>query len=202
MAGVAAETSSQLCGINRKTALAWYHRFRMVIASTLKREYTIFEGEVELDESYFWGRKKGKRGRGGAGKIAVFGIYKRNGYVHAVSVCNTKNSTLIPLIHTHVKPDSIVYTDGYKSYDVLDASQFYHYRINHDKTFVEKRNHINGIENFWRQAKRHLQKYNGIPKKHFDLFLKECEWRFNDRPAKKLYDTLYTWSREAGLVHF
>jgi transposase len=24
-----------------------------------------------------------------------------------------------------------------------------------------------------------LRKYNGIPKHHFPLFLKECEWRFN-----------------------
>ena len=42
-----------------------------------------------------------------------------------------------------------------------------------------KYNHINGIENFWNQAKRHLRKFNGIPKEHFYLFLKECEWRFN-----------------------
>ncbi|MDG1286238.1 MAG: IS1595 family transposase, partial [Rickettsiales bacterium] len=29
------------------------------------------------------------------------------------------------------------------------------------------------------QAKRHLRKFNGVPKEHFNLFLKECEWRFN-----------------------
>ena len=27
--------------------------------------------------------------------------------------------------------------------------------------------HINGIENFWNQAKRHMRRYNGIPKAHF-----------------------------------
>ncbi|MBK2345311.1 transposase, partial [Francisella tularensis subsp. novicida] len=42
-------------------------------------------------------------------------------------------------------------------------------------------NHINGIENFWNQAKRHLRKFNGIPREHFHLFLKECEWRFNHK---------------------
>jgi len=31
-------------------------------------------GEIELDESYFGGRRKGKRGRGAAGKVPVFGI--------------------------------------------------------------------------------------------------------------------------------
>jgi transposase-like protein len=27
---------------------------------------------------------------------------------------------------------------------------------------VDRHNHINGIENFWSQAKRHLRRYNGI----------------------------------------
>lgn len=33
-----------------------------------------FDGEIELDESYFGGHRKGKRGRGAAGKVIVFGI--------------------------------------------------------------------------------------------------------------------------------
>ena len=38
-----------------------------------------FEGAVGNDESYFGGKRKGIRGRGAAGKIAVFGIVKRGG---------------------------------------------------------------------------------------------------------------------------
>jgi hypothetical protein len=30
---------------------------------------------------------------------------------------------------------------------------------------------------FWNQAKRTLSRYNGIPKAHFPLFLKETEFR-------------------------
>ncbi len=41
--------------------------------------------------------------------------------------------------------------------------------------FVEERNQINGIETFWNQAKRHLRRFNGVPKQSFYLFLKECE---------------------------
>jgi len=48
-------------------------------------------------------------------------------------------------------------------------------------------------EDFWNQAKRHLRKYNGIPKKNFDLFLKECEWRFNYGPPDQLLKTLRKW---------
>ena len=58
----------------------------------------VFEGFVELDESYFGGHRKGKRGRGAAGKVAVFGILKRGGKVYTVVVENTKRETLMPVI--------------------------------------------------------------------------------------------------------
>jgi len=44
----------------------------------------IFSGEIEVDESYFGGHRKGNRGRGAAGKVAVFGLLKRKGRVHVV----------------------------------------------------------------------------------------------------------------------
>ncbi len=73
---------------------------------------------------------------------------------------------------------------SFSAYDVLDVTEFYHERKNHSKTFVDDRNHINGIENFSSQAKRHMRRFNGIPREHFYLFLKECEWRFNNSDPK------------------
>ena len=76
----------------------------------------LFDGEVELDESYFGGVRKGKRGRGAGGKTAVFGILKRQGKVYTVVVDDTKANTLMPVIKRKIKPDSVVYTDSYRSY--------------------------------------------------------------------------------------
>lgn len=135
-------------------------------------------GEVEVDESYFGGKRKGKRGRGAVGKVPIFGLLKRCGKV-SVIIPDAKEQTLLPIIRDKVKPDSIVYTDSFRSYNALDVSEFKHYRINHSQLFADKHNHINGIENFWNQAKRHMRKLNGIPNEHFYLYLKECEWRFN-----------------------
>ena len=90
-------------------------------------------------------------------------------------------------------PDSIVYTDCLSSYDVLDVSGFTHHRINHSKLFADKQNHINGIENFWNQAKRVLRKYNGIDRKSFPLFLKECEFRFNFGTPSEQLKVLRRW---------
>jgi transposase len=65
-------------------------------------------------------------------------------------------------------------------YNALDVFDFKHFRINHSKLIADKKNHINGIENFWNQAKRHMRKFNDVPKEHFRLLLKECERRFNN----------------------
>ncbi len=138
-----------------------------------------------MEESYFGGARKGKRGRGAAGKVAVFGILKRGGKVYTKVVVNTKAETLMPVIARKIALDSVVYTDCYRSYNALDVSDFYHERINHSKLFATGKNHINGIENFWNQAKRVLRRYNGIRKESFPLFLKECEFRFNDGSPKQ-----------------
>jgi transposase len=72
-------------------------------------------------------------------------------------------------------------------------SGFRHLRINHSKLFAQGKNHINGIENFWNQAKRHLRKFNGVPKAHFPLFLKECDWRFNNPNPQTQLSQLNQW---------
>jgi transposase len=66
---------------------------------------TPFAGEIEVDESYFGGTRKGKRGRGAAGKIPVFGLLKRGGKVYTKIISNAKASTLIPIIKERVVPD-------------------------------------------------------------------------------------------------
>ena len=67
---------------------------------------------------------------------------------------------------------------------------FRHERVCHAEHFADGKSHINGIENFWSQAKRVLRKYNGIPKDSFPLFIKECEFRFNYGSPSQQMETL------------
>jgi len=191
VAGTTARAASEIIGVQANTAIKFYHNLRQLIASQLP-SYKL-SGEVEADESYFGGVRKGKRGRGAGGKIAVFGLLKRGGKVYTAIILNAKTETLLPIIKEKVTPDSIVYTDTFRSYNALDVSEFHHRRINHSKLFANKRNHINGIENFWNQSKRHLRKFNGIKKENFYWFLKECEWRFNGGDHKMLLTQLKHW---------
>jgi transposase len=195
VAGVPARTAAGVLALNRLTVTLYYHKLRELIAAKLAQEAPLPLGEIEVDESYFGGYRRGKHGRGAAGKVPVFGLLKRGGRVYTAMIPDTKRATLMPIIRDRVVPDSIVYTDSYRVYDVLDVSEFRHFRIDHSDAYVAQRhNHINGIENFWSQAKRHLRRYNGIPKAHFHLFLKECEWRFNYRPTSRLLRVLLDWT--------
>ena len=194
VAGTTARCAASLVGVNFKTAAYYYRRLRELIAYHLEKESPqIFSGEIEVDESYFGGHRKGNRGRGAGGKVPVFGLLKRGGRVYTQIIPDAQGSTLVPIIERKVVPDSIVYSDCWRGYNTLDVTDFKHYRINHSKLFADKKNHINGIENFWNQAKRHMRKFNGIPRQYFGLFLKECEWRFNTPDPKAQLIQLKQW---------
>ena len=110
---------------------------------------------------------------------------------------NAASVTLYPVIEGKViPPDSIVYTNSWCGYNVLDVSGFKHDRINHSQLFAQGRHHINGIENFWNQAKRHMRKFNGVPRDNFVLFLKDCEWRFNTSDPKRQLSQIKQWVRD------
>src|SRR5271167_3555442 len=97
VAGVTARAAADLVGVNHKTEAFFYHRLRQIIADKLVQSAP-FAGEIELDESYFGGHRKGKRGRGAAGKVAVFGILKRSGRVYTRPVPDVKARTLKSII--------------------------------------------------------------------------------------------------------
>jgi len=189
-----ARIASKIVGINKSSAAYYFHRLRkLIFEKTEKESNKFFDGKIELDESYFGG----KRGRGATGKIIVFGILKRGRKVYMQPVENVAKATLMPIIHRKIQPDSIVYTDCLASYNSLDTSGFKHSRINHKTDFATAKSHINGIENFWSQAKRRLRKFNGVPKENFYLYLRECQWRFNNLCPKTRLKVLKKWAKNS-----
>jgi len=92
---VTARSAADLLGIQPNTATLFYQKIRQVIAWYLSQESAqMFDGDIELDESYFGGVRKGKRGRGAAGKVIVFGILKRHGKVYTAVVNETPRPVL------------------------------------------------------------------------------------------------------------
>ena len=191
VADVSATQASKLAKVNRNTANLWYNNFREKILIYQQKELNQMEGEIELDESYFGGPRKKlhakdrrKRGRGAENKVPVFGIKKRDdGRVYTQIIKNASKQELLPIIKRLVaKNNTTIYTDKWKSYDGLVLDGYKHKRINHSKTYSNRKGtHVNGIENFWSFAKRRLAKFNGVSRKTFLLHLKECEFRYNHK---------------------
>ena len=69
-------------GLNYQPVTRVYQCLREAIYRVAELEAGKLKGETEIDEGYFGGRRKGKRGRGAAGKNVVFGLLERDGRVY------------------------------------------------------------------------------------------------------------------------
>ena len=124
---VTARATADLLGIQANSGILFYRKIREVISYHLALEANeVVDSQIEHDEIYFGGHRKGKRDIGSAGKVAVFGLLKQQGKVFTVVVENTRTETLMPVIARKIKTNSWVHTDTYRSDDALDVSKFYH----------------------------------------------------------------------------
>ena len=121
----------------------------------------VFEGTVEVDETYLGGqwrnkrlgvKNQGQKSRRGKGttKQPVFGILCRNGKVWAELIDNVEAVDLQPLIMRQVRKGSIVCSDTWRAYTGIAARGYVHRMVEHGKNEYsdQKGNHINGLEGF------------------------------------------------------
>ena len=153
----------------------------------------VFDGTVEVDETYLGGQwknkrlsvkrnlPKAKRGRG-TKKQAVFGILCRNGKVWAELIDSVEAKQLQPRILKQVKKGSTVFSDTWRGYTGIAAKGYVHRLVKHSKdSYVTNGNHINGLEGFWGYLKRKLAAKGGIRPSRLHLYLGEYVWRYNHR---------------------
>ena len=172
-------------GITQKSAWHLAHRLRKGWQSGK----TLFDGPVEVDETYIGGKEKNKKpskklkaGRGVVGKTAIIGAKDRaTGKVDAAVIYDTKTSTMHGFIENAAAKDAVVYTDDHRSYQGLP---FEHETVNHSVgEYVKKQAHTNGIESFWALLKRGYHgTYHKMSKKHLARYVVEFSGRHNLRP--------------------
>lgn len=154
----------------------------------------VFEGIVEVDETYLGGQWKNKRlsvkkrqrqskkGRGTT-KQPVFGILCRSGQVWAELINSVEAEDLQPRIERQVRKGSTVCSDTWRGYTGIAAKGYVHRMVKHGQNEYsdKKGNHINGLEGFWGYLKRKLSAKGGIRKNKLHLYLGEYVWRYNHR---------------------
>ena len=165
----------------------------------------LYDGEVEVDESYFGGKEGNKHakdklnaGRGTVGKTAVVGMKSRNtNEVQAQVVEATDKETLQEFVVENTTPDAIVYTDEARAYSGLPRA---HQAVGHSVgEFVRDQAHTNGLESFWSMLKRgYTGTYHHISPKHLHRYVDEFSGRHNVRPLDTIDQMAAIVKRAAG----
>ena len=113
--GVSSMKRHRDLGVRQATAWFMLHRIRQAVAGVKM----VFDGPVEVDETYIGGlekkkhgKKKLKAGRGPVGKTAVVGMKDRaTKRVTAKVIDSTDKETLQGFVQEHAKDGAKVYTD-------------------------------------------------------------------------------------------
>jgi len=180
--GISAKQLERELGVTYKTA---WRMFKM-IRSVLDNGGDAFGGEgkdVEVDETYVGGARKGKRGRGAANKTPVVGAVERKGNVKAIVVTDTKSETVVPFVEETVAKDSTIHTDEYNVYNQLGNKGYDHQTVEHGAgQFVKGNTHTNSIEGFWAQVKNAVNGvHHGVAPEYLQQYVNEYAFRYNHR---------------------
>jgi transposase len=181
--GVPAKELERQLGVTYKTAWRMADLIRKHMAN-VDGEWPLF-GEVEVDETYIGGQRKGPafKGRSVKNKAVVFGMLQRNGQIMTKVVPNAQKKSLEPVIEENVAKGSTIHSDMLSSYQDMKKLGYNHEMVDHGAgEYVSGLSHVNGLENFWKHLKGSLRgTHISVSKKHIAKYAKEFEFRFNSR---------------------
>jgi transposase-like protein len=188
--GISARQMAREVGITKTSAWFMNHRIREAMREgpVLK----LFEGIVEVDETYIGGKprkgdSKRKRGRGTT-KQPVLVLVERDGRARAKPIENTTAKTLKNEIAVHVAKEAVVMTDELHSYWGLDKTFARHETVKHGAGEYSRKTqdglnvHTNTGESFFALLKRgHYGIFHQLSKKHLHRYCNEFTFRWGHR---------------------
>lgn len=149
-------------------------------------------GNIELDDAFFGGKRKGKRGRGAAGKTPMLGLKTRTGKARILAVPHLRNPRLRRTIRAQAAQRSRFITDKLGAYGKLRNDGFRHWRIDHGERFRVGEKHTQGVEGMWGHVKpRMFAAHRHLSPEHLQAYLNLQTWKFGrQKPPNFLLDTL------------
>lgn len=207
--GISALQLQREIGTTYKTAWRMLKQIRTAMGNENLEK--AFELIVEVDETYVGGKpRKGNNnlkfttpkpketsttGRG-TKKTPVIGVKERGtGRVYARVALPNENgqkltgNQLLKVISSVTKPNTVVMTDDFKGYNIMDhektnPEKFTHISVCHSlgEFSAGKGLHTNGIESFWAILKRAIiGSYHHVSTKYLQSYVNECCFRQNNR---------------------
>lgn len=187
--GVSALGLKRVLGLGSyQTAWSMLHKFRRAMVRPGRDRLA---GEVEVDESYVGGNEPGVTGRETTTKaiIAVaVEVHQPRGFgrIRIRRVPNIDKASLLSFVQETVEPGSIVRTDGWRSYLLLDELGYKHQVRNVSRSKEPAHVHLPGPHRVSSLLKRWLlgTHQGGVSLAHIDYYLDEFVFRFNRRSSR------------------
>lgn len=190
--GISAKQVQRETGVTYKTAWRMFRQIRSLMSDS---DLELEGPTVEVDEAYYGGTRKWKRGRpmrGDKKKTPVVAVVQRGGMAVARVVEHVNSKNLLGTIRKHVVPGSVIYTDDFNVYRMVPKMKgprgrslgFTHYRVRHKSGQYVKDGHIhtNTVEGFWSLVKRGIGGvYHSVSPKYLQSYLDEYAFRYNRR---------------------
>lgn len=190
--GTSARQIQREIGVTYKTAWRMMHQIR----SMMGNDNVKLSGEVEVDETYIHpntfkrssARRRYGRDARRTGEI-LFGAVERGGNVKIWHVKSSGVRVLRPIILSNVKDETIIHSDGHKSYVSLPKYGYEHRTTNHDRgEYYTEYSYTQNIENVWSHLKRGIKGvYRHINVGYAQLYANEYAWRYNHRQYSVLF---------------
>jgi len=167
--------------INLKTAFYWRHKILKVL--TKKDDNDKLGGIIEADETFFEESQKGSRKmtrkprkRGYSSyvgdkktKICVLTAIDRNktSFTKPVGFGGLEKDDVV-LLQRHIVKDSILITDGNRTYRNLNDVKLKSLKFGKAENKVY---HLNNINNFHSMLKKFMARFNGVATKYIDFYM-------------------------------
>ncbi len=192
--GVSALRLAKQLELGYKTAWSMLHKIRNAMAQR-DSQYTL-SGLIEMDDAFFGGAAKGRRGRGAANKSTVLVMVESKeehaGFIAMQTVESMERQQVEAVVKERIAPAQRIRTDGYQSYSQL--STLGHQHDGSPVPATQAAEELPWVHTAISNAKRFLLgTYHGVSHKHLQRYLDEFCYRFNRRTwEKQLTDRLLT----------
>lgn len=200
--GISARSVKRHLGFGSyQTAWVWLQKLRKTMIRPGRERLC---GVVQVDESYWGGKKSGKRGRGAAGKaIIAIAVEDKStsgdegekiGRIRLQHINSTSKSDLWRFIGESVEPNSLIVTDGLNSYSGIEELGYKHEVV---KSLDLKLPHL-----VISQVKRWIlgTHQGAVRPSHLPFYLDEFTFRFNRRKSNYRGMLFYRVMQNAVLV--
>ena len=184
-----------------RTAWSWMHKMRRAMIRPGRERIS---GIIQVDETLVGGQKTGKRGRGAFGKTLVLVMAQVDGkWIGRIRLCiipDASGKSLRSAILQFIEPGSIVRTDGWKGYNIIEKDGYTHQIVRGDAQVGDDLlpycHRVASLLKRWLMGT--LQ--GAVSSEHLAYYLDEFTFRFNRRRSKSRGKLFYRLVQQAVMV--